>query len=688
AEQRGMSRAETRPFAQRLGVEIALLAVAAVAMIQLRFYGAPLTRTVQGSLGLDPLLVAAPAIGLLAGGILALRILPILAQWAEAAISRRRDLVGSLGSRQLARRPLRYTRSALLLMLALSMGVFSISYVATWSGSQRDQAAYQAGASIRVTPSHAKDAPSGWALPAAYRAIPGVGPMSPVERRPGGLDYANRSADLMTVDADTAAGIVLFRTDESSVSLASLMATLRDGRPTQGLLALPAGTAFLRVTPHLEITSISTFAFDPATGEGQDRPLDPAKVDVGLRVSAIVREPGGVLDRVQSDVASSLAPRGPITLALGAGGGDVQIAGLGIDILLPNDTLLGGGTLGIGSVEAAPAASGPWTPVPVDGVGPWSASFRQGRQAPQAIPADQLQGLDMLLGGGPTGAIFGDPATQPSGQITFIAASLAPPDVVLPAIVNRAFLSKTSAGLGDTFAATFEGGVRRLRIAGVVEDFPTTDPSSPLVILDESTLGMVRLRLGGTIRDPDEWWLATTGDSAGVAAALTASPFRSASVTTAADRTRSLSTDPIAVGIIGALILGFVATGLVALVGLAVSAAVSARQRRTEFALLRALGLSGGQLSGWLWLENGSLVLVSLVGGTALGVLIGWLVLPFVTVTQQAAAPVPPVLVHVPWDGVILLDLASAVAAGLAVIVIGAVLRRRGVGSVLRMGED
>jgi ABC-type antimicrobial peptide transport system permease subunit len=144
----------------------------------------------------------------------------------------------------------------------------------------------------------------------------------------------------------------------------------------------------------------------------------------------------------------------------------------------------------------------------------------------------------------------------------------------------------------------------------------------------------------------------------------------------------------VAVGIIGALAIGFVATGLFAIVGLTVSAAVSARQRRTEFALLRALGLSGRQLAGWLWLENGSLVLVSLLAGTGLGLLVAWLVLPFVTVTQQATAPVPPVIVHVPLDRIVLLDLVSALALGVGVIVIGSVLRRLGVGSILRMGED
>ena len=54
----------------------------------------------------------------------------------------------------------------------------------------------------------------------------------------------------------------------------------------------------------------------------------------------------------------------------------------------------------------------------------------------------------------------------------------------------------------------------------------------------------------------------------------------------------------------------------------------------TEFALLRALGLSSRQLSVWLSLENATLAAISLVTGTALGLVIAWVALPFVTVTQ------------------------------------------------------
>ena len=99
---------------QRLGLDLALVAVAAVALWQLRLYGAPLTLNARGTLGLDPLLVAAPAIGLVGGAVLALARRASHRRARRAAARPRPGLVGSLGWRQLARRPLRYTRAALL----------------------------------------------------------------------------------------------------------------------------------------------------------------------------------------------------------------------------------------------------------------------------------------------------------------------------------------------------------------------------------------------------------------------------------------------------------------------------------------------------------------------------------------------------------------------------------------------
>ncbi len=130
------------------------------------------------------------------------------------------------------------------------------------------------------------------------------------------------------------------------------------------------------------------------------------------------------------------------------------------------------------------------------------------------------------------------------------------------------------------------------------------------------------------------------------------------------------------------------AAALFAVVGFIVSAAVSARERVTEFALLRALGLSAGQLSSWLSLENAVLAGVSLVTGSLLGLVIAWVVLPFVTVTQTASTPYPPVSLAVPWLVIGILEVVAIVALTTTVIVLAWLLRRVGLASALRIGED
>jgi hypothetical protein len=168
-----------RTLPQRLGLDLALVLLAAVALLQLRLYGAPLTRDARGSLGVDPLLVAAPAIGLLGGAVLAIRIVPRLAELAEGLLSRGRGLVASLGGRQLARRPLRYTRAALLLVLAAALGTFAAAHAATWTRSQSDQAAFATGADVRAEPG-ARSAVPVWSLGEALRALPDVTVATPV----------------------------------------------------------------------------------------------------------------------------------------------------------------------------------------------------------------------------------------------------------------------------------------------------------------------------------------------------------------------------------------------------------------------------------------------------------------------------------------------------------------------------
>jgi ABC-type antimicrobial peptide transport system permease subunit len=173
-----------------------------------------------------------------------------------------------------------------------------------------------------------------------------------------------------------------------------------------------------------------------------------------------------------------------------------------------------------------------------------------------------------------------------------------------------------------------------------------------------------------------------------VASAIAADPFSASAVTVRTVLHRDLLGDPVALGLIGALAIGALAAVVFAAIGFIVSATVSARERLGEFALLQAIGLSHRQLSGWLSLENLFLLLVGLLTGTGLGLVLAWVVLPFVTLTQEAALAVPPVEVVYPWAIYGLLYLVALAALAVTVVVIGQLLGRVRVSGVLRSGGE
>jgi hypothetical protein len=262
-------------------------------------------------------------------------------------------------------------------------------------------------------------------------------------------------------------------------------------------------------------------------------------------------------------------------------------------------------------------------------------------------------------------------------------------DAPIAAIATSAFLEASGRTVGDTMPLAIGGIPRTVEIVGGMSAVPTVDADEPALVVDLPTLALIRYEGTDSTDPPGEWWFALDPAQAESAVdALSQQPIASRTVVTADERARALATDPVALGIIGALAIGFVAAALFAVVGFVVSAAVSARERIGEFALLRALGLSAGQLSGWLSLENAVLATVSLAAGTVIGLAMAWVVLPFVTVTQSGAAPFPPVTLAVPWPAIAILEAVALVALVTTIAVIAWVLRRIGLASVLRIGED
>jgi ABC-type antimicrobial peptide transport system permease subunit len=134
--------------------------------------------------------------------------------------------------------------------------------------------------------------------------------------------------------------------------------------------------------------------------------------------------------------------------------------------------------------------------------------------------------------------------------------------------------------------------------------------------------------------------------------------------------------------------LGFLAASVFALVGFVLTTVVSARERRVEFALLRALGLSLRQLRRWMLIEQLALIACAVLFGTVIGIALAGVVLPLVSLTSTGAGVFPPVEVVIPWRTVA--GLQATLVAGLliGVVAVNALVRRIVAGAMLRAGGD
>ncbi|MEO8208394.1 MAG: FtsX-like permease family protein, partial [Chloroflexota bacterium] len=569
--------------------------------------------------------------------------------------------------------------------------VFAVSYTATWTASQHDQAAYQVGADIRMDPGRRAGSPPNWAIDRLLADTPGVMVWTPVSRDPISLARASRSAEVLGIDALTAAEVVAFRTDIADVSLQRLIAPLVAGRPQVNFIPLPFGPGerhLLRVTADVEATELTT--------EGE--PGDPNLVRgwPGLSVAVVLRDATGALFRFTGE-SGPLGRENDLVVQIGTAGADsraafaypLELVAIELSVDTPPGTVVSGGSVALRGVSAQ--IDGVWTPVPLHLDGGWRAraSYFRGFQQPVDL-SDDADGLVASVGGASLPALLPLDAAG-RGMVMTLAPEIltAVTSGTVPLLLTDAGLDATGHGAGDDFTMRIAEGNRNVAIVGVVRGFPGTAAGQPVVIADLPTLALLQFERAGTVGEAEEWWLRVDGgQGASVALGLAQPPLLADAVMETDERASALSRDPVALGIIGALTIGSVAAALFAAIGFVISMAVSVRERLTEFALLRALGLSESQLMAWLALESAVLALISLAAGTAIGLAMAWVALPSITVTQDAKAPFPPVEVHIPWGSIAVLEFVGLAVLGLTLLAVTRLMRSSGIAARLRIGED
>ncbi|MDX3070847.1 FtsX-like permease family protein [Streptomyces sp. MI02-7b] len=677
------------PGVAKAGADIGLLAVAVLAYWQLSRRGGGsgvLTVDGGGALGVDPILVVAPALCLLAGAVLTLRLLPLVARLGERRAARVRGLGAALTGWQLSRRAGRGTTPALLLVFAMSIGIFAIGENASWTRSQNDQADFAVGADIRVTGTSTPVFGQG----AVYDDVPGVTAVTPVARSLAPLP-GNREATALAVDSAAAADVMRLREDLADQPLRQLLTGLRPRHDTlarAGGFVLPEHVARLRLTMSLEALDSRDHAVtdsavtDRITATFADRYGAPYTFVLGKLPADGRRH---VLEADFATDAGRTAGAGPA--------GPLRLSGLKADFLVPGRAEAHRLSL---TALTAVTADGATKAVSVPDGATWSARART--EAPNRGPggpttsaktphSDHRTPLTLRYD---TGEIpFADSVPNGSNGATVTVRAGEPFKGDVPAVVTDAFLRAVSAQVGDRVSVEVQGVKMTARITGSVRALPTTgaatsDPGTDggALLLDLRTVDSALADLGASGLQPGEWWLATEpGAGSRVASALRARGDITSLQVRDEQRTE-LRSDPLGAGPLSALPAAVVSVALLAAVGFAVAALGAMRERAQEVAILSALGAPRRSLARMAAVEQGLLVLVAVAVGAVLGGLLTRLVVPVIVLTAGADAPVPAVRVELPAAS--LVQVLCAVAVLPLVVVALTVLRSADSAQTLR----
>lgn len=305
ADMAARSRPTRGAAVQRASVDLALVALAVLAWTQLRQYSSPLAGA-GGQLGIDPLLAAAPTLGVLAGAVVALRLLPPVTRFAERFVDRRPWTATMFGMWQAGRRP--HAGPVLLLALAVGGSTLAWSLVASWEGSQRDQAQHRVGADLRLVE---RDGVAPADRAAALSAVPGVGRVLPAWRDDIRVGRNDLPATVVSLDAAGTAGTLRLDDAAGDASAAALLDRLVRGR------AAPAGTALPATARQL-------------TGAVRSPVRSPG--DLRVEVTALLTTNGGTAWRLPLATARGDGRPVPFTVRLpDTGGAPLRLAGFEVD---------------------------------------------------------------------------------------------------------------------------------------------------------------------------------------------------------------------------------------------------------------------------------------------------------------------------------------------------------------------
>ena len=688
------ARPSRAPMFQRYYVDVLLLLLGILLARQLTEQGSMLARSQFGELAASQMLLALPALILVASAMVLLRLFPPAMALASRVLSSRLPAGLAMGLWQMARSPTHYARLALLLILMAGLGTFVSSFGATLGRSFEDRALYAIGSDMRIDGGRATALTGSAASAARYERLPGVARASPVLRTQGRdeSETYGSSFELLFVDIDSFGDVGWFRDDFADRPLPELLRPLRVTESDEGI-ELPYDARSLSVrlkadSPHPSIRLVARL---------KNRRNSLRVYDLGALESGDWADLETSLDSVPGE--SFLEAR-PLTLV-----------GLGLEETGGGQVIQGGSIL-IDDISITAETGETKTVEAFDDMAGWSAYH-------PVLPSltDSLR-------------VAGDGSDGDSGSVLFTWSTGGAPNgrgihfrglasrQPLPVLASESFIRETGHYVGEEFEVSVLWAHRTVRLVDTVKLFPTmTTPGQRFLVADLYSLNRARLASLPGVSDlppldrrpaeavasdifrqtqqarPNEVWLSTVSSTSSQLEGLRRrlsddEAMMGATVFDSARRLEESRADPLMeAGWRSLLIVAFSAVLILGCVGFPVHAYVSFRNRRLQFALLRTVGFSRRQLAMMVWSEQVLVIAAGLALGTWMGGRLGEAIMPFLGHDFWGGEAIPPFVVELDWDALLVTYASIGIVFGLIILSVSWLVRRISLQNTLRIGE-
>jgi hypothetical protein len=698
----------------RYYLDVVFVLLSAIVFWQLSQQEELFTQSIFGEVQADPFLLLTPSVFLLTVGIVFLRIFPLVLRSFAVIVSRTRSVAVLVGMRSLVRNPSHYTRLILLLMFATGVGMFGASFRATLQQSYDDRASYSVGADVRAAELRGLASAGEFAFREAVADVP-ADAVSPVARIGGRMTSQAGFAviDFLGIEPETFADVGYFRSDFSEQTLDEIVEAL--GTNGIELVGMPVPADARQIGTWIKTPSINGpvrigLTLRDADGRylnvifGELTPTDASAEEWRF----ISRDIAGMTERFGPNRGVPLTP--PLTLHS--------------YFTVPQGNIArAAGTVLLGAVLAT--AEEPPPPGEVAEDADIAAPRRTVRDQAPDVP-DAVLHKEAF----PNATVVHDFATLDGFEVIRDLRSIpasdsatsdadAPPEfdrstrlkwqgvsARQPAIRGlrqetdrermRFYLSESVAAQlelepGDA-VQVFTGQKYTLAVmAGTYEFFPTamggTDDDAIAIVNLSRLLAVLNASPSQAAAGPTEVWYSSD-DPTALRAALEEGPLNPQELFDI-DSTRLLQQDDplVAAGWQGILAIAFGAVLLLSAIGFLVYSYVTAQQRALEFAILRTLGFSRGQVFSLVAFEHLFVIIAGMGLGTAVGLQVGRMMMDFLGTDEQGLEVLPPFMLGISWPSVFL---TWGILGTVFVVTIGAVVLlywRLAVHRALRIGD-